>query len=67
MRMRTRRECFHAATEFSAVYIVLASLHLSKRMASPSDNAVKHLEALLTRKGGAKGALGVDRLLTELG
>eukprot|EP00965_Chrysotila_dentata_P031789 1060213-Pleurochrysis_carterae.AAC.1 len=45
-------------TGLSAVYIVLASLHHFKRLANPSDNAVKRLGALLTRKGGAKGAVG---------
>eukprot|EP00965_Chrysotila_dentata_P032706 1089812-Pleurochrysis_carterae.AAC.1 len=42
----------------SAVYIVVASLHYKKRVENPTKNAVKRLGALLTRKGGAKGAVG---------
>eukprot|EP00965_Chrysotila_dentata_P256831 6212683-Pleurochrysis_carterae.AAC.1 len=45
-------------TELVAVYIVLASLHHSQRVANPSNKAVKRLRALLTRKGGTKGAVG---------
>eukprot|EP00965_Chrysotila_dentata_P215532 6188828-Pleurochrysis_carterae.AAC.1 len=43
---------------FVAVYIVLASLYSSKRAVNPSDTTVKRLGALLTLKGGAKGAVG---------
>eukprot|EP00965_Chrysotila_dentata_P036795 1224187-Pleurochrysis_carterae.AAC.1 len=45
-------------TGLAAVYIVLASLRHSQRVANSSDNTVKRLGVLLTRKGGGKGAVG---------
>eukprot|EP00965_Chrysotila_dentata_P053675 1780623-Pleurochrysis_carterae.AAC.1 len=44
-------------TGMSAVYIVVVSLHYKRRVDNPTENAVKCIGALLTRKEEAKGAV----------
>eukprot|EP00965_Chrysotila_dentata_P113503 3750921-Pleurochrysis_carterae.AAC.1 len=38
-------------TGIAAVYLVIGSLHFGKRVRNPTENAVKRLSVVLTRKG----------------